>query len=51
MEEIDPEHIFYGVLAFMWVEFLWEAYIGMRQRKIYKVSKKGRFCLDIKLNM
>jgi len=40
MEEIDPEHIFYGVLAFMWVEFLWEAYIGMRQRKIYKMHTK-----------
>jgi len=34
--EFDPGTIFYGVLGFMWIEFLWEGYIGYRQRKIYK---------------
>jgi len=34
--EFDPGTIFYGVLAFMWIEFLWEGYIGHRQRKVYK---------------
>jgi len=34
--EFDPGTIFYGVLVFMWLEFLWEGYIGFRQRKIYK---------------
>lgn len=28
--------IFWAVLGFMWVEFLWEALISARQRKIYK---------------
>ena len=31
-----PDSIFLGVLAFMWAEFLWEAYIGSRQRKVYR---------------
>ena len=33
---MEPETIFYGVLAFAWVEFLWEAYLSYRQRKIYR---------------
>lgn len=36
--ELDPGSIFYGVLAFMWLEFLWEGYIGFRQRKIYRTN-------------
>ncbi len=39
MVDLNAEHIFNGVLAFMWLEFLWEGYIGSRQRKIYKVDK------------
>ena len=35
--EFDPGTIFYGVLGFMWIEFLWEGYIGYRQKKVYKV--------------
>ena len=35
---VDPEAIFWGVLGFMWIEFIWEGYIGRRQRKIYKVG-------------
>eukprot|EP00092_Neocalanus_flemingeri_P003352 GFUD01003590.1.p1 GENE.GFUD01003590.1~~GFUD01003590.1.p1 ORF type:complete len:455 (-),score=130.16 GFUD01003590.1:153-1517(-) len=38
--EFDPGTIFYGVLGFMWLEFLWECYIGSRQRKIYKNNTK-----------
>lgn len=34
--DIAPEHIFWGVLAFSWAEFIWEAYLSHRQRKIYK---------------
>jgi len=34
--EFDPGTIFYGILGFMWLEFLWEGYIGYRQKKIYK---------------
>lgn len=34
--EVDPTSIFWGVLAFMWLEFLWECYIGSRQRAVYK---------------
>merc|ERR1711963_757314 len=34
--DMEPEHIFWGVLAFPWVEFLWGGYLGRRQRKIYK---------------
>ena len=33
---LEPEHIFYGVLAFSWVEFFWGSYLSHRQRKIYK---------------
>jgi STE24 endopeptidase len=33
---MDPETIFYGVLAFAWMEFLWEFYLSFRQRKIYR---------------
>lgn len=33
---LEPETIFWSVLAFMWVEFLWEALLSARQRKIYK---------------
>lgn len=33
---VEPETIFWGVLAFMWVEFVWEALLSARQRKIYK---------------
>ena len=29
MDSLDPDTIFVGVLAFMWAEFLWEAYIGL----------------------
>jgi len=35
---VEPETIFYGVLGFMWVEFLFESYIGSRQKKIYKTK-------------
>jgi len=38
MIEVTADHIFWGVIGFMWVEFLWEAYIGSRQRKIYKTQ-------------
>jgi len=34
--EIDADTIFNCVLGFMWIEFLWEGYIGYRQQKIYK---------------
>ena len=33
---MQPEHIFWGVLGFSWIEFLWGGYLGRRQRKIYK---------------
>jgi len=36
--QVDPDTIFYGVLGFMWLEFLWESYIGYRQRNIYKTK-------------
>lgn len=36
--DIDPDTIFYGVLGFMWLEFLWEGYIGYRQKNIYKTK-------------
>lgn len=32
---MDPGSIFYGVLAFAWLEFLWEAYLSHRQRRVY----------------
>ena len=28
--DISPDSILYAVLAFSWVEYLWEAYIGSR---------------------
>ena len=28
--DISPDYILYAVLAFSWVEYLWEAYIGSR---------------------
>jgi len=34
--DIDSGTIFNCVLGFMWIEFLWEGYIGYRQKKIYK---------------
>lgn len=34
--QIEADTIFNCVLGFMWIEFLWEAYIGYRQQKIYK---------------
>ena len=34
--DIDSGTIFNCVLGFMWLEFLWEGYIGYRQKKIYK---------------
>ena len=34
--DINGDTIFNCVLGFMWLEFLWEAYIGFRQKKIYK---------------
>ncbi len=34
--DLQAEHIFWGVMAFSWIEFLWEAYLSHRQRKIYK---------------
>merc|ERR1719458_2366430 len=36
MDSLDPDTIFVGVLGFMWAEFLWEAYIGRRQRAVYR---------------
>lgn len=36
--DIDPDTIFYGVLGFMWLEFLWQGYIGYRQKNIYKTK-------------
>ena len=33
---LEPENIFYGVLAFSWIEFFWGSYLSHRQRKIYK---------------
>ena len=35
---VPPETIFSLVLGFMWLEFIWEAFISARQRKIYKVG-------------
>jgi len=36
--DINSDTIFNCVLGFMWIEFLWEAYIGSRQKKIYKTK-------------
>ena len=38
MIQVDSAQIFAGVLGFMWLEFLWEAYIGLRQKKIYQTK-------------
>ena len=38
MIQVDAAQIFAGVLGFMWLEFLWEAYIGLRQKKIYQTK-------------
>ena len=44
---VEPETIFWGVLAFMWVEFVWEALLSARQRKIYKVQKNPMTILQL----
>ena len=36
----NPEWILYAVIGFSWLEFGWEAYLGSRQRKIYKEHTK-----------
>ena len=41
MIQVDSAQIFAGVLGFMWLEFLWEAYIGLRQKKIYQTKTTG----------
>ncbi len=33
---LTPEGIFFAVLAFSWLEYLWEAYLSYRQRAIYR---------------
>ena len=38
MIQVDSAQIFAGVLGFMWLEFLWEGYIGRRQKKIYQTK-------------
>ena len=38
MIQVDSAQIFAGVLGFMWLEFLWEGYIGFRQKKIYQTK-------------
>ena len=38
MIQVDSAQIFAGVLGFMWLEFLWEGYIGLRQKKIYQTK-------------
>ncbi|XP_050531863.1 CAAX prenyl protease 1 homolog [Daktulosphaira vitifoliae] len=30
--------VFYGVLTFSWIEFLWEQYLTLRQRRVYKTT-------------
>ena len=35
--QFEADTIFNCVLGFVWIEFLWEAYIGYRQQKIYKL--------------
>ncbi|KAG1683887.1 CAAX prenyl protease 1 [Nymphon striatum] len=32
---VDKDHIFNGVFIFMWLTYLWEAYLSYRQRQIY----------------
>lgn len=34
--EPEPTTILVGILGFMWIEFLWEFFIGRRQMKIYQ---------------
>lgn len=34
--DFDPTVLFWSVLVFLWVEYLWEVYLGLRQRKIYR---------------
>jgi STE24 endopeptidase len=36
MVSLTGNAIFYAVLAFSWVEYLWSAYLGRRQRAIYR---------------
>ena len=36
----NPEYLLYGVLGFAWLEYLWEAFLGFRQRKVYDENKK-----------
>jgi len=38
MGEVEADTIFWAVLGFMWAEFLWEGYIGWRQRAVYRDS-------------
>jgi len=35
---LEPETIFWGVIGFMWVEYLWTEYIGFRQKRVYKTN-------------
>ena len=35
-QDADPSLILYGVLIFSWVEFVWEAYLSVRQRRVYR---------------
>ena len=37
---LTPESILYSVLAFSWIEFLWEAFLGRRQKVIYRTKTK-----------
>lgn len=37
---LTPEAILYGVVAFSWLEYTWGAYLGLRQKKIYKNKTK-----------
>lgn len=35
-DHLSPDGLLYAVLAFSWLEFLWEGYLSKRQRNIYK---------------
>lgn len=37
---MDPESIFYAVFIFMWIVYLWEAYLSSRQRELYRTVTK-----------
>ena len=37
---VDPDSIFYAIFAFAWIEFIWEAYLSARQRKV-KITFKS----------